>query len=91
MHFHVGAKVRMKVSYNVNSKVYFRTESIRDIVSKIKFPHGLHNTVDELVSASRFPVNSRDWPASIGQPPSNAEIEQSRKLFEKEQYPNMYR
>ena len=70
---------------------YFRTQSIRDIVSKIKFPHGLHNTVEELVSASNFPSDIKEWPTTIGQAPTTAEIEKSQELFKKEKYPNMYR
>ena len=69
----------------------FSTRSIRDIVSKIKFPHGLYSTVEELVSATDFPSDISKWPTTIGQAPSNAEIKQSEQLFNKENYPNMYR
>ena len=68
-----------------------RKRSIRDIVSKIKFPHGLHNTVDELVTATTFPSDVKDWPTAIGQAPSRMELKQSREVFEKENYSNMYR
>lgn len=68
-----------------------RKQSARDIVSKIKFPHGLHNTVNELVAASKFPLNVKDWPTAIGQPPSPMELEHSREVFERENYSNMYR
>ena len=96
MHFDLGPKVSYHM-YDVTSHTeliensFLRTHSIRDIVSKITFPHGLHNTVEELVAASNFPSDAREWPTAIGQAPSNVEIDQSRKLFEKEKYPNMYR
>ena len=68
-----------------------KTQCIRDIVCKIKFPHGLHNTVEELVAATNFPTRAEDWPTFIGQAPAKEEMEQSRALFEREGYPNMYR
>ena len=68
-----------------------RTQSIQDIVCKIKFPHGLYNTVAELVSATNFPSTESDWSTAIGRAPSKEEIEESAIIFERENYPNMYR
>ena len=76
-----------------NNKIIMcnRGHAVHDIVGKIKFPHGLFNTVGELASAKEFPADKSLWPIAFGDPPSDVEIRESKLVFDENEYSNLYR
>ena len=92
----MGTEVRkfeniFQIVFFIIKPICFSSESIRDIVCKLKFPHGLHNTVTDLVASKSFPGDVKTWPTAIGEAPSKDEIVQSENIFKNLNYPNMYR
>ena len=68
-----------------------RDQGAHELLKKIKFPHGMYNTVEELISANTFPSVVNEWPSEFGSLPTEIELLESKMIYEREKYPNMYR
>ena len=61
-------------------------------VNKIKFPHGVRNTVKELMDLKHVPLNDKDWYNTLqGSTPDMKIRKETRDVFIKQGYKNMYR
>lgn len=77
----------------INFKSLLRkTSPYKNLLKKIKFPHGAFNTIEELMFSRKLPQDSKQWELGLSNKKNNhEEIQISNHVFEKERCSNVYR